>query len=101
MGLEARDPSQRWNWCRRDGNSDETRKNIEKQSDVYRYRPARLRKIRFTSPGSQGGWTILNFNIEVQVCRVRGISIHRFVLVAECLLSTVQFVEFSRRSRPT
>jgi hypothetical protein len=67
MGLEARDPSgwwhsQRYNWCRRDGNGDETRKKIEKQSGAHRCRPVRLRNIRFTSPGNQGGWTNPNFN---------------------------------------
>jgi hypothetical protein len=40
----------------------ETRKKIEKQSGAHRCRPVRLRNIRFTSPGSQGGWMNPNFN---------------------------------------
>jgi hypothetical protein len=49
------------NWCRRDGNGDETRKD-RKQSGAHRCHPVRLRKNRFTSPGSRGGRTNLNFN---------------------------------------
>jgi hypothetical protein len=38
------------------------RKKIEKQSGAHQCRSVRLRNIRFTSPGSQGGWTNPNFN---------------------------------------